>query len=214
MPWTALVILALNAAATPPAGDGKSASAGPLRPRLEIVEQGVGDRGGLVTSTRVLPVDLRLPSGFGVVYRSPEGDGNLMRGNGALFAVFPRSLYRSSAVGAIPVVPAGVVYSIGMPGPVSYPGGALQEKPAAGEQPEEERPTARIDLRMRPKPIASPHASGGEVPWSGSHRDSPAVVDPMPPISAAARARPSQEPAERPAPVIDLRLGPPVLVRE
>ena len=198
--------LALQAAAVPPASDARSASAGPLRPRLEIVEQGVEDRGGLVTSMRVLPVDMRLPAGFSVVYRSPGDAGSLMRGNGALFAVFPRSQYRRVAGGSVPLVPAGVVYSIGMPGRMNYPGGALSDHLSADEPDRAERSQARVDLRMRPKP-AAPQALAA-VPAAAS------AVDPMPPISEASRAGALSGPPPRPEPVIDLRLGPPVLVRE
>jgi hypothetical protein len=203
-------ILSALLATNPPADSGRTASTGPLHPRLEVVEQGVADRGGIETSTRVLPVDLRLPTGFGVVYRSPEGDGRLMRGNGALFAVFPRSLYRRTAMGAVPVVPAGVVYSIGMPGGHDFPGGSLVREGEAQSSPS----AGRVDLRVRPKPAAAPQPAEAA-------RD-PRPVDPMPPISdaaRAARAEPADGTTPAPAPVVDLRLGPPVdcwfrLVRE
>lgn len=209
-------MLVLQSAAVPPASDARSATAGPLRPRLEIVEQGVEDRGGLVTSTRVLPVDMRLPAGFSVVYRSPGDDGSLMRGNGALFAVFPRSQYRRVAGGSVPLVPAGVVYSIGMPGRMNYPGGALVDHSSTDEPGRAERSQSRVDLRMRPKPVAPETQASAPV----SIQASASVVDPMspiseaPPISEAARATAPRSPQPRPAPVIDLRLGPPVLVRE
>jgi len=202
---TVACILAALAAMNPPAEGGRSASAGPLRPKLEIVEQGVADRGGIETSTRVLPVDLRLPTGFGVVYRSPEADGRLMRGNGALFAVFPRSLYRRTGSGAIPLVPSGVVYSIGMPGGMDYPGGSLRD-PGAPVAP----PVAgKVDLRVRPKATAAnPVAESPGQPRPG------APADQMPPISEAARAQPDAAPTQRAEPVVDLKLGPPMLVRE
>jgi hypothetical protein len=199
---TTAIALALLAT-SPPADTGRTVTGGPLHPRLEVVEQGVADRGGIETSTRVLPVDLRLPTGFGAVYRSPEGDGRLMRGNGALFAVFPRSLYRRTVIGAVPVTPAGVVYSIGMPGGHDFPGGSL----AREDDPQALPSASKVDLRVRPKP-ATAVASSSEAP-RGTR-----TLDPMPPISEVVRASPAGAAASAPGPVTDLRLGPPVLVRD
>ena len=84
-----------NAPATPPATAPAAApqpstshrttvQLSPLRPKLEVVDQGVEDRGGIEKSFRVMPLDLRVPSGFQQVYRVPGSDDLLMRGNGAL----------------------------------------------------------------------------------------------------------------------------------
>lgn len=96
------------------------AEAGPLRDGLEIVEPVVGDTGPLATNLRQPTHDFRLPTGFQRVYRVPGEKGMLMRGNGALFAVFPESVYAPTARGALPVTPPGTVYRFGMPGALHF----------------------------------------------------------------------------------------------
>lgn len=187
-----------------PAAHRTTVQLSPLRPKLEVVDQGVEDRGGIEKSFRVMPLDLRVPSGFQQVYRVPGSDDLLMRGNGALFAVFPRSLYRRTAVGNLPVVPADVHYSIGMPGGFNYPGGSLDGEAA----PIDPRIATRIDGRVR--------QSAESAATAPADAADPGAANAMPAISEAARARPSRVPAK---PMIiesieDLRLGPPVLARE
>lgn len=97
-----------------------NAEAGPLRDDLEAVDPGIEDVSALGTSLRVPAHDARLPTGFQRVYRVPGQDGMLMRGNGALFAVFPESVYRRSPRGATPIAPPGTVFHIGMPGDVHH----------------------------------------------------------------------------------------------
>jgi hypothetical protein len=81
----------------------------------EEVEQGVEDIGPLGQSLETPMLDLRVPTGFERVYLAPDGSGNLMRINGALHAVFPRSEYIATQWGAMPVVPAGTVFHLGAP---------------------------------------------------------------------------------------------------
>lgn len=92
------------------------AEAGPLRDNLEVVDAGREDVGALGTSFRQPSHDARLPTAFQRVYRVPGQDDKLMRGNGALFAVFPESVYRRTGRGTVAVAPPGTVYHIGMPG--------------------------------------------------------------------------------------------------
>ena len=115
-----------------------------------MLEAGIDDRGGLEKSLRVLPVDLRVPSGFQSVYRVPGEEERMMRGSGALFAIFPRSLYRRTSEGSTPIIPAGTVYSIGMPGGFTYPGGFLRDDVA----PPDPRIATLVDRRVRLTPIA------------------------------------------------------------
>jgi hypothetical protein len=105
-----------------------TAAAGPMRDPLVLVDQGREDVGALGTSLRMEGVDMRLPTGFQRVYRVPGRDDLLMRGNGALFAIFPESVYRATRNGRVAVAPPGTVYSIGMPG-------ALHTQPIAPPQP-------------------------------------------------------------------------------
>lgn len=93
-----------------------NAEAGPLRENLEAVDAGTEDVGALGASFRQPAHDSRLPTAFQRVYRVPGEEGKLMRGNGALFAVFPESVYRRTPRGTAAVAPPGTVFHIGMPG--------------------------------------------------------------------------------------------------
>jgi hypothetical protein len=86
-----------------------TAAAGPMRDPLVLVDQGREDVGALGTSLRMEGVDMRLPAGFQRVYRVPGRDDLLMRGNGALFAIFPESVYRATRNGRVAVAPPGTV---------------------------------------------------------------------------------------------------------
>jgi hypothetical protein len=102
------------------------AARGQFDPRmLQPVEPGIGDLGPLTTSTRLLPFDLRQPSGFERVFRVPGSsrglgtitpagsDDQYARVSGAITAVFPRSEYFESGNGIRPAVPSGTVFYIG-----------------------------------------------------------------------------------------------------
>jgi hypothetical protein len=82
---------------------------------LEPVDPRVGDLSPLATSFRDLSVDLRAPSGFSQVYRTPDGEARFTRGSGALFATFPFSAYRNTKEGTKVLIPAGTVFHIGAP---------------------------------------------------------------------------------------------------
>lgn len=143
-----------------------TAAAGVLRPQLEIVDAGREDIGPLATSLKSQPVDARLPTGFHRVYRVPGSDALLMRGNGALFAVFSESVYDDGRA----VLPPGTVYHIGMPNMLPQPihPDALASDPQAGHAESigvrigttvdarlDSRLDSRIDLRVRPtRPLA------------------------------------------------------------
>ncbi|MBX3317113.1 MAG: hypothetical protein KF902_09660 [Phycisphaeraceae bacterium] len=83
------------------------------RSQIQRVEAGVADVGPMRVSSRELPVDLLVPSGFEHVYRSTGDSQTLMRINGAIVAEFPRSQYNVSPWGPLPVVPAGTIFRIG-----------------------------------------------------------------------------------------------------
>jgi len=129
-----------------------TAAAGPTRPRLDIVDAGREDIGPLATSLRADPVDQRLPTGFDRVYRVPGSDSLLMRGNGALFAVFEESVYRRSGA----ALPPGTVFHIGMPDlrPTEYglghPAGDTQMKATSAVGRPGAIGSGRLDLRVRP----------------------------------------------------------------
>lgn len=81
----------------------------PVRP----IDAGVADVGPLAQSLRITPIDLRKPTRFDAVYPA-QGD-QLMRIDGGLRAVFPRSVYRASPRGAVAMIPPGTVFYIGDP---------------------------------------------------------------------------------------------------
>ena len=208
MTGIAAMLFLITLAAPPPAADvghRTTVQTSPIRPELEVVDQGVEDRGGFEKSLRVLPLDMRVPTGFQQVYRVPGREDLLMRGNGALYAVFPRSVYQRTPVGAVPIVPADVHFSIGMPGGFAYPGGYLHHDSAAPDP----RIATRVDARVRLK-AATPIVEDRAVIQRS--------IEEMPAISEAPRAARagSSSPAAplRIRSLADLRLGPPVLVRE
>jgi|GEM_PF-1729292 len=99
---------------------------------LTPVDQGTADLGGLNTSNRLIPVDLRQPLDFRGLYRAPDQSGRLMRVSGGLSAVFSRSEYAASAGFIFPVIPAGTEYFIG-PMRVTTPAFTPPESPAQGQ---------------------------------------------------------------------------------
>lgn len=84
-------------------------------PGLIPIEAGIEDRNGLQVSTRVMPPDLRLPLGFQRVYAIPGDSAHFVRGNGAIFAVFPRGTYRRAIEGGAPTLPPSTVFQFGDP---------------------------------------------------------------------------------------------------
>lgn len=98
------------AAAHAQPGIATSGTAGRVPVRLV---EGREDTGPLATSSQMLPMDLRAPTGFEHVYRAPGADGTLMRISGGLVATFPRSQYDVREEGIVPVIPAGTVFHIG-----------------------------------------------------------------------------------------------------
>lgn len=176
---SALVATTALAAASASGSDDmvRPAAAGPGRPPLEMLEPGIDDIGPARISLRFMPYEMRLPTGFERVYRVPGSDDLLMRGNGALFAVFPRSVYLRTPRGAAAVAPPGTVFHIGMPGPT--PVDTLRER--VSDQRARASP-ARVDLLM-----------DARIPLEDSTR-----VGAPPAAAAAAPAPPAANPARRP----------------
>jgi hypothetical protein len=80
------------------------------------LDQSRADVGPLSSSLREMQPELRLPTGFQNVYRVPGHDDLLMRMDGGLIAVFPRSTYvRTGKHGSRAVIPPGTVFHIGPP---------------------------------------------------------------------------------------------------
>ncbi len=83
---------------------------------LKRVDGGVADRDALSVSFHDPRVSLGMPSGFRDIF-SPEDRHDLyMRGDGAIYATFRRSVYVRNKEGKTVIpVPAGTTFSIGMP---------------------------------------------------------------------------------------------------
>jgi hypothetical protein len=81
---------------------------------LTPVEPTVADTGPLSLSLRELQVDFRGPVGFENIYRVPGYEDDLfMRVDGAIYAVFPQSVYANSQSGPVPLIPHGTIFYIG-----------------------------------------------------------------------------------------------------
>lgn len=139
---------------------------------LQPIEQTIGDVDPLFVSQRILPIDLRLPSAFGRVYRVPGsrstlggsaetppsvlGPGELlMRVDGAVTAVFPRSVYVASGGSPQAVIPPSTVFYIG-PLPESFPGSATETGVASEPTPAGLRIDLSAQMLRRPQRAALP----------------------------------------------------------
>jgi len=97
--------------------------AAPVRRRQQLhltpTEGGVADRGAMSESLRVQPFEMRQPAGFSTIYEVESRPDVLVRGNGAVYAVFPQGDYAVAVVQKRRVVqtlvPAGTMYYIGEP---------------------------------------------------------------------------------------------------
>ncbi len=102
---------------------GPPVPAAPVRRRYQIhltpVEAGIADRNAMSESMRVMPYEMRQPSGFTTLYAVDARPDMMVRGNGAVYAVFPQGDYALATVKKRKVVqtlvPAGTVYYIGEP---------------------------------------------------------------------------------------------------
>ena len=168
-----------------------NSTAGPLRPELRSLEQGTEDRGGFDASFRMQPLDLRVPTGFTEVYMVPgDEDERMMRGSGALFAVFPQSAYRRTIRGTVPIAPADTVFHIGMPGGFTFPGGSLHHRPSEIDPRVARRVDGRAPAAGGPGLMQQSSAGllGGPRVPADSVEIQEADLNPMPAIAEAPRA--------------------------
>ena len=106
----------LGCGVTPAQSQSSPPSAVPTSPPESVPLDGsVGDVNPLSTSLRHIPRDMRVPSGFSQVLTVPGHPELLMRVDGGIYAVFPRSEYTPGRRGPIPVIPANTVFYIGAP---------------------------------------------------------------------------------------------------
>ncbi len=105
------------------------------------LDQGFEDVGPAGTSLRQVEIDPRAPLDFEQVYRTSTGD--LMRQQGGIRAIFPRSAYIAGNDGSIPEVPAGTIFRIGPDDPFAR---AVQgEQPGVGVHDQRRVQAVRID---------------------------------------------------------------------
>lgn len=160
------------------AGVAAVVSARPADPAIgpatlrQPLEEGMADVGELARSLLVTPQDLRIGSDFEHVYQADNG--KFFRQQGGLIATFSRSEYVATRTGAMPVVPAGTVFSIGQP---------VEFKPTKRSHPEP------IDQDAAPMNRSAP--TDGLVSRSVSVPVSRAVSSPLPigPIAAPVTQR-------------------------
>ncbi|MFT5424430.1 MAG: hypothetical protein ACI89L_002225 [Phycisphaerales bacterium] len=138
----------------------------------EEVDPGWADASAINDSLRLVPVDLRTPTGFDRVFRLPTVVGGQMfaRMDGGLTAVFPRSEYGFGQA----LIPAGTTWYIGaLPsrvfGEPAGGGGGNRGGSVSG------RVDLRVDLRADHQPAlahntvrrARPPIRNPLMPWSG-----------------------------------------------
>ena len=113
--WIALLV-ALQVASSTASAVPPTSERTPIQVPSETIgltprDQMVDDQGALDVSLRRVEPGLGLPSGYRHVYALSQG--GLMRANGGLAAVFPKSIYVQTREGVIPDVPAGTRFVIG-----------------------------------------------------------------------------------------------------
>lgn len=132
----------LIAAAVLCLGAGEEGEPQLLRP----LDQGVADVTPLSESLRVRELDLQSPIGFAEVYQVPGRPDWLMRASGALYAVFPHSVYLPTEIGAMPVIPNNTVFYIGWPSLADVPMNPVSLMD--DEEPRAVRYEPRLDIRL------------------------------------------------------------------
>lgn len=131
----------------------------PSWPAAERVDPTVGDVGPLAQSLRLVPIDLRAPTGFDTVFRlsgpARGGEALLGRIDGGVTAVFSRSVYEPSRFGDVAAIPPGTQFVIGEP-----PAWLLDQHDSAGRAAlGRANPIVRQPLTLRLNPLAQPSAA-------------------------------------------------------
>jgi hypothetical protein len=162
---------------------------------LKPVDPAVEDTGPLSHSLRDFRTDFRGPLGFEKIYRVPGYEDDLfMRVDGAIYAVFPQSVYASSRSGPVPLIPNGTIFYIGSQSMNDLT--ALNEPAAAlWDDRSGLRIDSRIDFGHESPDDESHRAPGGPSAGGRVMDDSPASA----PAPLARYAPPSRV----------LRIGPP-----
>ncbi|MBA4039475.1 MAG: hypothetical protein C0468_03990 [Planctomyces sp.] len=142
---------------------------------IQRVESQTEDLGPVGVRSRRIGHGLGEPSDFQELYRIPEGtgtayDGQFVRIRGGLWAVFPRSAYRTERGRLLAEVPAGTVYLVGGPtragglGPyVHQPVVSAPGVPGGGAA-TPQRPAAHGPVAGPAQPIGAPLGALAQAP--------------------------------------------------
>jgi hypothetical protein len=158
--------------------------------KLEPVEAGAEDLGPIGTSLRDMRSDLRGPTDFDQVFEVPGRPDLLMRAQGGLFAVFPRSVYALTGRGFVPQVPNDTTFYIGAEslGPLAY-------DPAAPPPPGVPETDLGIELRQDLRIGDAADAGRSLVSPLVSRAELGVDLRPEPPASRSRAARRTEEAA-------------------
>lgn len=150
----------------------------PLRPTFKRVEQGVSDTGPLRVGMRDVGVDLIVPTGFRDVFEIqpggpapfgrpgagsfPGSPRQFARINGAVTAVFPRSIYTPTDDGVVAEIPPGTIFYVGgVPSSLYTPSlGHISVTPDGGGRVSPLLADSRADTSVHPVTHASPRQAG------------------------------------------------------
>ena len=117
---------------------------------LKPLDQTVEDTSPLSRSLRPVERGIREPFAFEQVYRISGREDLLVRIDGGIFALFPRSMYSSGENGTVPLIPAGTVFHIGYP--ELEPFGQVDASSGQGEgRVGGDSYDARLNLRVDPR---------------------------------------------------------------
>lgn len=138
---------------------------------LKPLDQTVEDTSPLSRSLRHIERGLREPTAFEQVYRFSGREDMLVRIDGGIFALFPRSMYTPGENGTVPAIPAGTVFHIGYPdlelfGQVVASTGQSEHR--VGGDPFDARLNLRVDPRRGEQIAVRPIVLGtSTVPFTG-----------------------------------------------
>ncbi len=116
---------------------------------LVPVDQRIEDVSPLGLSLREMQPTLREPNNFQELYRFRGDDENLVRAQGGLYLVFPRSVYGTDKKGNVfPLVPPNTVFYIGPP--PGWTVSSAMQAVVTNEVADAARINDRLDLRIAP----------------------------------------------------------------
>lgn len=144
-----------------PAGEAVAqASASPGWGRFEAAEAGAADANPLAVESRQPGVNLRLGGNFESLLKLDTADGSdvFARQDGAITAVFPRSVYLDPARGLGAQIPPGTVFVIGEP--PAWLAESLRLSSLESARQEVRRPATLLDRSLGPIRVGPRRTAG------------------------------------------------------